>query len=165
MSANDCLIAKIGCCYIGMYSNDVGNVYYDFPKVTRLPGQNNTYYGLVRINDINIPILNFKERVGILNSKMDKIDYQDYKPAIITFRTGVHQRIGILIDKIIGFEKIDDDQICKSNNNLQNKQKNINLLLPLVARRSDGSLLHILDVSYLEKVEEIAEEASELELF
>ena len=48
---------------------------------------------------------------------------------------------------------------------LNNTHLNINLLLPLVAKVNENSLIMIIDSTYLDKTEFIEEEAGDLEFF
>lgn len=153
------LIATIGKIKIGIDCHDIRNVYRQALKIIPIANQDPIYAGITSLANQTVPVIDLRKRAHLPSTAATGIHN------IITFQTGMTRQLAILVDDIIGMEGINLSDIQKANDNLHNQQANINLLFPTIAILKDQSLLHIMDSTYLDRLEAIAEDSGELELF
>ena len=153
------LIASIGKIKIGIDCHDILNVYRQALKITPVTNQDPIYIGITSLAGNTLPVIDLRIRARLEPAAAADIHN------IITFQTSMTLQLAILVDEIIGMENIDLNNTQKANSNLHNKNYNLNLLFPSIAILKDNSLLHIMDSTYLDKLEPIAEDSGELELF
>ena len=92
------------------------------------------------------------------------------KLTMVCFNTGGANSLAVVVDDIIGMRRIDSDSIVKNEKHFEKRAENIGLLFPTLAlvpcpRSKSEELIHIIDSTYLDKVDPITEDAGELELF
>jgi chemotaxis signal transduction protein len=153
------LIASIGKIKIGIECHDIRNVYRQALKITPVSNQDPIYIGITSLAGSTLPVIDLRIRARLEPAAATALHN------IITFQTSMTLQLAILVDEIIGMEGINLDNTQKANSNLHNKNYNLNLLFPSVAILKDKSLLHIMDSTYLDKLEPIAEDSGELEMF
>jgi chemotaxis signal transduction protein len=157
------LIAEIDNLLIGCHCKDVLNVYTEEIKITRMFYQTEFFMGVTRINNETMHVLDFRKRIGMPSTKIQR---NDKKVSLITFETSVKQYVALIVDHILGLEPVADEKMVKHDGTFGHAALNIDLLFPVVATRGDGSMIHILDVTYLEKTQPIEDDdCGELELF
>jgi hypothetical protein len=83
---------------------------------------------------------------------------------VITFQTSVDKFIALMVDEIIGLKSILTENIHHEHSS-QTEELNIHLLFPTVAVLTGGEIIHLLDVTYLDKTEHIPDEFGDLEFF
>jgi len=153
------LIAQVGGIQLGIYCRDVKNVYSQNMKLVRLFYQDQIFRGIARINGQIMQIIDLRRRIN-----MDA-ESESECLTVISFQTEMAKTIAMVVDHIDGMKTIRQEQLCSQNANLNNARDNINLLFPMVAVMEDGRLIHLLDSTYLDKLEPISEEAGDLEFF
>lgn len=153
------LIALIGKIKIGIDCHDILNVYRQKLKITPVANQHPIYVGITSLASQTLPVIDLRKRVNMQSAAESNIHH------IITFQTSMTRRLAILVDDILGMESLNLDATKKANSNLHNQQSNLNLLFPTVAIIKDKSLLHIMDSTYLDNLEPVAEDSGGLELF
>jgi chemotaxis signal transduction protein len=159
MKIEEYLAARIGRIIIGMSCNDVLNVYHQAFKVARMVDQGPIYLGITRIGSDIMPVVDLRRRARVRNGEESGPHH------IITFQTSLTKKLAVVVDEIIGMKSIDMDKLQKPDASASNQFQNINLLFPMVTVMDDGSIIHIMDSTYLEKLDPIAEESGDLEFF
>ncbi len=153
------LIASIGKIKIGIDCHDILNVYRQNLKILPIANQHPIYIGIVSLANKTLPVIDLRKRANLQPNSQAQLQN------IITFQTSMTLQLAILVDDIIGMEGINLKNTQKANSNLHNKNYNLNLLFPTIAILKDKSLLHIMDSTYLDKLEPITEDSGELEMF
>lgn len=166
MDTNDYLIARIGQIKLGVYCRDVENVYSENIRLYKIFQDGGFFRGVTLLNKKIMQVLDLRRRIGM--EDREKADLMN----LISFNTGGQNRLAVIVDEIIGMKVIAVDVIRKNDKSLSHRKDNIDLLFPLVAVLHDGGnsheddgLIHLLDATYLEKIEPIEEDSGELELF
>lgn len=153
------LIASIGKIKIGIDCHDILNVYRQSLKIIPIANQDPIYSGIAVLANKTLPLIDLRKRAKLQPGSAASVHN------IITFQTSMSRCLAVLVDEILGMESLNPNSIQHANNNLRNQQTNLNLLFPSIAILKDQSLLHIMDSTYLDKLEAIAEDSGELELF
>ena len=154
------LISKVGNITIGLHCKDVTNVYTQQLKITKLFYLQDIYLGITTIKNSIVHIVDFSKRILIDSQASAK---GSTERNIIMFHTSLEKNIAILVDHIIGLKPISSNSIVKSSSNFNNKQKNIHLLFPYVAKMSDGKLIYLMDVTYVDFIDAIEDNDGELD--
>ena len=158
---NEYLVAKVGDMKLGIYCRDVKNVYAQRIKLVRLFYQGHIFRGIARVNDKLMQVIDLRRRIGMPDNMQDEF------LTLISVQTDVSKLLAVVVDEIIGMKSITSEQLHAHQGNLNNSRDNVNLLFPMVAVLDDkgGELIHILDSTYIDKLEPIAEDAGDLEFF
>ena len=164
MDKNEYLVARVGCIKIAVYCRDVENVYSGNYSLVKLFYQGDFFRGLTTINGRIMQVLDLRRRIGM----EERLKGQHL--TMVSFNTGGKNSIAVVVDEIVGMQRIDDNSIRKNEKHFENRAANIGLLFPTVAMMpshfgAGDELIHILDSTYLEKTEKVHEDAGELELF
>lgn len=158
-TTQDYLIARVGALRIGLYCKDVLNVHSDSIRLVKLFYQGRIFRGIAHIHDQIVQVIDLRKRI-----RMDEQEAAEQLTAI-SFQTGVAQRFAVIVDEIIGMKSIDASAMQKTQVRFSRQVDNIHLLFPVVAVLGQNELIHLMDATYLEKLEPIVEQAGELELF
>lgn len=153
------LVAKIGSVYIAASCRDVLNVYRQKIKLAYTHTNNPTFPGAALIANEVMSIVDLRSRVGL--SPMNCEDVQN----IIAFQTSMTSKQIVIVDKIIGMKTFKVDNLSRANKNVCNQFQNLDLLFPMVAISDESVIYHIIDTTYLDKLDPIADESGDLELF
>lgn len=153
------LIASIGKIKIGIDCHDILNVYRQHLKILPITNQHPIYIGIISLANKTLPVIDLRKRANLQPNSAAHIQN------IITFQTGTTRCLAVLVDEILGMESLNPSNIQHANSNLHNQQSNLNLLFPGIAILKDQSILYIMDSTYLDKLEAVAEDSGELELF
>ncbi len=159
MDTDEYLVARVGGIKLGIYCRDVKNVYSQKLKLVKLFYQGRIFRGITRINGQVMQIIDLRRRIGMA----DRLDEEHL--TVISFQTDMSNTIAVVVDEIEGMRTINQEQLKSHSSNLNNSQDNVDLLFPMIAVLDDGQLVHLLDSTYLDKLEPILEEAGDLELF
>lgn len=159
MDTEEFLIARIGRIKLGINCHDVLNVYRQAIKIAAMIDQKAIFLGITTIANEIMPVIDLRIRAGVEATHNQSIRN------IITFQTSLTKKFAVIVDEIVGMQAITLKHLQTTNRDLRNQKENLNLLFPLVAINSDGSLLHILDSTYLDKLDPIPQESGDLELF
>lgn len=161
MDTNEYLVARVGEMHLGIYCRDVKNVYSQRIRLVRLFYQGRIFRGIARVNDQIMQVIDLRRRIG-MEERMD-----GDRLTLISVQTDVSNILAVVVDEIIGMKSIHSEQIHPHQGHLNNTRDNVNLLFPMVAvtNNKDGDLIHILDSTYIDKLEPITEDAGDLELF
>lgn len=164
MSANqlaqEYLVARVENMKFGIYCRDVEHVYEQRINVARLCGQSSIFRGIVNINGKTMTLIDLRRRIGVESASATE------KHTLICFQTSMAATYAVLVDEILGMKVVHNDQITQQSSNVFNRYQNIHLLFPQVAVLDDKSMIHIMDSTYVEKTEAVAEECSgDLEFF
>jgi len=151
---NEYLIIRLGRVNFGLFAKDIFNVYNEVPKIRPLAGQGDIYAGITLINDKMVRVIDFAKRLAMNSFSPKGIENK----RMIVFHTGMGNHLAILVDEIMGFRTIQQDAMVKHE--LKNNRMNMNLLLPMVAKSEDKSLIMIIDTTYIDIIEPIVEEDS-----
>lgn len=158
-TTEDYLIARVGALRLGIFCKDVLNVHSDSIRLVRLFYQGRIFRGIASINGQITQVIDLRMRIGIAEPNHSE------RLMAISFQTGVVQRFAVIVDEILGMKSIGADAMQKTDSRLSSRTDNIHLLFPAVAMLGQNELIHLMDATYLEKLEPIVEEAGELELF
>lgn len=161
MDTEEYLISTIEKLNIGVHCKDVRNVYCQEMKITKLFYQSDIYHGITTINENIVHIIDFGKRIGVPSNSYSGTIHKN----VIVFQTKIEQQVALIVDNIIGLKSIRHADISKSSDNFNNHQQNINLLFPNIAKMDDGSLIYLMDATYLENTQPIPEESGDLEFF
>ncbi len=157
----DYLIGRIGRIRVGFHCQDVTGVFNNDLKITLIANQASIYLGLCTIHGKTMQVIDLRKRLSMSSATEDHIKSKN----IVTFQTGMEHNIALVVDIIEGLEAIQTDSIGK-NSIKTSHLMNMNLLFPSIGKLENGEIIHILDATYLDKIEPIAEEDSGgLELF
>lgn len=166
MDTNEYLVASVGQIRLGVYCRDVENVFSENIRLYRVFQDGGFFRGVTLLNKKIMQVLDLRRRIGMEDREKAK------QMNLISFNTGGQNRLAVIVDEIIGMKSIPLDSIYKNDKTLANRKDNIDLLFPLIAVLNDGvsddhydGLIHLLDATYLEKIEPIIEDSGELELF
>lgn len=159
METEEHLAAAVGKIKIGVCCHDVLNVYRQTVKVAPLVNQSDFFLGITNIANEIMPVIDLGKRIRVESYN------QSSTKNVITFQTSLTKKFAVIVDEIIGMKSIKLGNIKKANTNLHNQIQNLNLLFPMVALMDDGSIFHILDSTYLDKIEPITQDSGDLELF
>lgn len=168
MDKSEYLIAQVGHIKLGVYCRDVENVYRTNVRLYRLFYQGGFFRGLTVLNNQVMQVLDLRRRIGMVDREKTN------NMTLISFNTGGKNSLAVVVDEIIGMQRVSADCIRKNDKSLNNHKNNIDLLFPMVAvidqprsssQHANESLIHLLDSTYLEKHQPIIEDAGELELF
>ncbi len=158
-TTQDYLIARVGAISIGIFCKDVLNVHSDSIRLVKLFYQGRIFRGIAQIHGQIMQVIDLRKRIGL-----DEPQASEQLTAI-SFQTGVEQRFAVIVDDIIGMKSIDSSVMQKTQVRFNRQLDNIHLLFPVVAVLGQNELIHLMDATYLEKLEPIAEQAGELEFF
>lgn len=158
-TTEDYLIARVGAFRLGIFCKDVLNVHSDSIRLVRLFYQARIFRGIASINGQITQVIDLRRRIGMAELN------QAVRLTAITFQTGVAQRFAVIVDEILGMKSIGADAMQKTDSRLSSQTNNIHLLFPAMAVLGQNELIHLMDATYLEKLEPIGEDAGELELF
>lgn len=161
MDTDEYLVARVGDMHLGIYCRDVKNVYAQRINLVRLFYQGRIFRGIAEVNGQVMQVIDLRRRIGM----------QEREPGsfmtLISVQTDMSNVLAIVVDEIIGMKHIAQAQMHGHHEQLNNRRDNVNLLFPMVAVMDDkgGDLIHILDSTYIDKLEPITEDAGDLELF
>lgn len=159
MITDEYLVARIGDLYFGIYCRDVKNVYSQRLKLSRLHYQSHIFRGITHINGEMLQVLDLRRRIGMSSQEDSEV------LTMISFQTDLSNLFAIVVDQIVGLKRLPKESLMNHPGHMNNTNANVNLLFPMVALMDDGSMIHLLDSTYLEKTEPIQEEAGDLEFF
>jgi len=165
MDKSEYLIARVGHIKLGVYCRDVENVYSEKIKLVKLFYQGSIFRGLATINGSVMQVLDLRRRIGLEQRAQGEL------LTLISFNTGASNSIAVVVDEIIGMQRVNSDCIQKNSKLFEQRTENVGLLFPTVAvidskvGAAKEELIHLLDSTYLEKTEPIIEDSGELELF
>lgn len=159
MYADEYLVCTVDKIRIAVNCLDVLNVYRQKLHVTPLTNQHEIFLGITSIANMIMPVIDLRKRAGVCARN------QGEAQNIVTFQTSMTKKIAVVVDEIIGMKSVKSTNLHKPSMNHHNQYQNVHLLFPMVAILDDGSMLHILDSTYLDKTEPIAQESGGLELF
>jgi len=165
MDKNEYLIARVGDIKLGVYCRDVENVYCEEIKLVKLFYQGNMFRGLTSIKGNLMQVLDLRRRIGMEQRQQTSL------LTLISFNIGASNSIAVIVDEIVGMQRVDSEFIQKNDSFLDYRVDNIGLLFPMVAiipscnEADKQELVHLLDSTYLEKKDPIVEESGELEMF
>lgn len=161
MDKGEYLIARIGKLNLGVYCRDVQNVYTEKVKLVKLFYQGDIFRGIASIGGQVMQVIDLRKRIGM------GIESEPHSEllTLISFKTDMSKTIAVVVDEIIGLQRVSMSAIQKNDHLIGEGNRNIDLLFPQVANIGSGELIHLLDSTYLDKTEPLVEESSELELF
>ncbi len=159
MDKNEYLIARIGHLNLGVYCRDVQNVYTEKVKLVKLFYQGDIFRGVASIGGEIMQVIDLRRRIGLESEPQSEL------LTLISFKTDVSKTIAVVVDEIIGMQRVSNECIQKNDHLMIESIGNIDLLFPMVAVLGDNELIHLLDSTYLDKTEPIAEDSGELEFF
>lgn len=117
------------------------------------------FLGLVSIGGITMKVIDLKRRIGMESEQSSD------ELTLISFKTHASETIAVVVDEIIGIQRVTNECIEKNSYLLSHRMKNIDLLFPTIAKIEPGFLVHLLDSTYLEKTEPVVNQSDALELF
>ncbi len=165
MDKNEYLVARVGKVFLGAYCRDVENVYSTDVKLVKVYDDDSIFSGLTCLNGKVMQVLDLRKRIGMPTvSETEKL-------TLVTFNTGAKNSIAVVVDQIVGMQRLDDESIVRNEKIYDQREKNIGLLFPTIAKVKKGlggnslGLIHLIDSTYLEKTEPLIEDSGELELF
>jgi len=161
MDKSEYLIARVGHLNLGVYCRDVQNVYTEKVKLVKLFYQGDIFRGVASIGGTVMQVIDLRRRIGM---DLDSEPQTEFL-TLISFKTEVSKTIAVVVDEIIGLQRVSMNSIQKNDHILGESVGNIDLLFPMIAKIGKGEFLHLLDSTYLDKTEPLVEESSELELF
>ena len=159
MDKNEYLVARVGHLNLGVYCRDVQNVYTENVKLVRLFYQGDIFRGVASIGGEVMQVIDLRRRIGMGSESNSEL------LTLISFKTDVSKTIAVVVDEIVGMQRITNDKIQKNDRFMSGRADNIDLLFPMVAMIGENDLIHLLDSTYLDKTEPLVEESGELELF
>jgi chemotaxis signal transduction protein len=158
MNSQDYLIARIGDLKIGIFCQDVLNVYAQPLRLVKLFYQGRIFRGVANIGGTVMQVIDLRRRIGM--SERQQMECLN----VITFQTSLQQIYAVIVDEIVAMREIPAASIRKIDPHAIMRADNINLLFPTLAL-VEGRVVHLMDATYLEKLEPVTEEAGELEFF
>ena len=164
MNKTEYLIARVGRMKFGVYCRDVENVFTGQVNLVKLFYQDSMFRGLITINGKLMQVLDLRKRIGLTSNSSVEL-------TLVTFNIGADTVIAVVVDEIIGLQRVLTSCIHKNDDFYEHRLKNIGLLFPMVANvpclnnPETNELIHLIDSTYLNKTEPIVEESGELELF
>jgi len=164
MNKTEYLIARVGRMKFGVYCRDVENVYTGKVKLVKLFYQDSMFRGLVTIHDQVMQVLDLRKRIGLTSCESTEL-------TLVTFNIGADTTIAVVVDEIVGLQRVLTSAIHKNDEIHDHRLNNIGLLFPMVAvvpcisNSGNTELIHLIDSTYLNKTEPIVEESGELEFF
>lgn len=164
MDKNEYLVARVGHIRLAVYCRDVENVFSGNYSLVKLFYQGDFFRGMTTINGQIMQVLDLRRRIGMEQCLKGE------QLTLVSFNTGGSNSIAVVVDEILGMQRIESDSIITNEKYFDSRANNIGLLFPTVALMPSKcgvskELIHILDSTYLDKTEPIIEEAGELELF
>ena len=106
-------------------------------------------------------VIDLRRRISMQSAEQDHIQSK----YLITFETGGDRRLALLVDDIEGLKRISNESIEHFSGTISH-QLNMHLLFPLIGKLGDGTVIHLMDATYLEKIEPISDDdGGELEMF
>ena len=161
MDKSEYLIARIGHLNLGVYCRDVQNVYTEKVKLVKLFYQGDIFRGVAVIGGTVMQVIDLRRRIGM---SLDT-EPQTELLTLISFKTDVSKTVAVVVDEIVGLQRVAMNAIEKNKHLLSEGIGNIDLLFPMIAKIGNDEFIHLLDLTYLDKTEPLVEESSELELF
>jgi chemotaxis signal transduction protein len=158
MADEEYLIARVHNLRLGIHCRDVKHVYTQRLTISRMVGQAHIFRGIANIDGEIVNLIDLRRRIGMRDAAETDVK------TLIAFQTNLSSVYAVIVDEIIGMQKISESKLQQHQTNLNNANQNINLLFPMVACMQDDSLVHLLDSTYLEKTEAV-EDAGSLEFF
>jgi len=159
MNKNEYLIARVGHLNLGVYCRDVQNVYTEQVKLVKLFYQGDIFRGIASIGGTVMQVIDLRRRIGLESEPRSEL------LTLISFKTDVTKTIAVVVDEIIGLQRVSENCIVKNDKFLNGRCDNIDLLFPMVAMIGESEMIHLLDSTYLDKTAPIVEESGELEMF
>ncbi len=169
MDTDEYLVARVGELKLGIYCRDVKNVYAQRINLVRLFYQGRIFRGIAEVNGQVMQVIDLRRRIGMQEKDPGEL------MTLISVQTDMSKVLAIVVDEIIGMKCITQAQLHAHHEQLNNSQDNVNLLFPMVAVMSDekdgpmggkmSELIHVLDSTYIDKLEPITEDAGDLEFF
>jgi len=165
MNKTEYLIARVGRMKFGVYCRDVENVFTGKVNLVKLFYQDSMFRGLVTIHGKLMQVLDLRKRIGLMGSE------SSVELTLVTFNIGADTVIAVVVDEILGLQRVLSSCIQKNAEFYEHRLNNIGLLFPMVANvpcldiPGNNELIHLIDSTYLNKTEPIVEESGELELF
>mgnify|MGYP000442260273 CR=1 FL=1 len=144
-----------------MYFRDVQNVYTEKVKLVKLFYQGDIFRGVASIGGTVMQVIDLRRRIGMDLEGESTTELL----TLISFKTDVSKTIAVVVDEIIGLQRLAIDSIHKNDLPINDGVGNINLLFPMIAKQGRGEFIHLLDSTYLDRTEPLVEESSELEFF
>jgi len=159
MNKSEYLIARVGHINLGVYCRDVQNVYTEQVKLVKLFYQGDIFRGVASIGGTVMQVIDLRRRIGLESEPRSEL------LTLISFKTDVTKTIAVVVDEIVGLQRVSENCIVKNDKFLNGRSHNIDLLFPMVAMIGDHEMIHLLDSTYLDKTAPIVEESGELEMF
>jgi len=161
MDKSEYLIARVGHLNFGVYCRDVQNVYTEKIKLVKLFYQGDIFRGVASIGGTVMQVIDLRRRIGMTLESEPETELL----TLISFKTDVSKTVALVVDEIIGLQRVAINSIKKNEHLLYAGVGNIDLLFPMIAKIGNDEFLHLLDSTYLDKTEPLVEESGELELF
>lgn len=159
-SIEEYLAADIGPIHIAASCRDVLGVYHENLELSHARAENSTFPGVAMIANQLMSILDLRSRSGLTTEQISGPQH------IISFQTSMAKTYAVIVDHIDGLKSFSDGNMFVGNKNLANQYQNLNLnlLFPKIAIDEQSIIYHILDTTYLDKLDPIAEQSGELEM-
>ena len=161
MDKSEYLIARVGHLNLGIYCRDLQNVYTEKVKLVKLFYQGDIFRGVASIGGTIMQVIDLRRRIG-MDLRGQPISEL---LTLISFKTDVSKTIAVVVDEIMGLQRVPINAIQKNEHLLSKGVGNIDLLFPMIAKIGQDEFIHLLDSTYLDKTAPVVEESSELELF
>ncbi len=153
------LIGHIGSIIVGFSSQDVSGVFNNDVKIHPLVHQSDIYLGICQIHKKTMQVIDLRKRLRLRSAQQDHLTSQH----IVTFETGLS--IALVVDIIDGLKRIETESIERFTGTIGHDM-NIDLLFPNIGKLADGKIVHLMDATYLDKIDPISnDDSGELELF
>ncbi len=158
MKSQEYLLARVAGLTLGIYCQDVRNVYAKRLKLVRLFYQGRIFRGIAELGGTMMQVIDLRRRIGLAERSPDEV------MTVISFQTSLDQVYAVIVDEIVGMKVIPESAMMKPAAGACSHADNIHLLFPTMALVEE-QIIHLMDATYLEKLEPVKEEAGELELF
>ena len=150
------LAASIGPVHIAANCRDVLGFYNKHLELAHTKANNPTNPGVAMIANQMMSILDLRSYSGLTSEEISGPQY------VICFQISKTSKYAVIVDRIVGLITFDVGRMFRSDKNFSNQIQNLDLLFPMIAIDHKSTIYHILDTTYLDKLDPIAERSREL---
>ena len=145
------LAANIGPIHIAANCRDVLGFYNKHLELDHTHVDNPTFPGVAMIANQMMSIIDLRSHSGLTSEDISGPQH------VICLQTNTTSKYAVIVDRIVGLVTFEVGRMFRSDKNFANQFQNLDLLLPMIAIDHKRTIYHILDTTYLDKLDPIAE--------
>jgi len=144
------LAANIGPIHIAANCRDVLGFYNKHLELDHTQVSNPTFPGVATIANQMMSIIDLRNHSVLTSEEISGPQH------VICFQTNVNSKYAVIVDDFVGLVTFEAGRMFRSDKSFANQFQNLDLLFPMIAIDHKSTIYHILDTSFLDKLDPIS---------